>query len=84
MARGTVKWFNSQKGDADVAIEARYIVTGFKNRPTNETLASVAEVLGRELINALVGAPHYCSPACDASASVSSKSTAENSHHQER
>jgi hypothetical protein len=27
--------------DADVAIEARYIVTGFKNQPTNETLSHV-------------------------------------------
>jgi hypothetical protein len=31
--------------DADVAIEARYIVTGFKNLPTNEALSSVAELL---------------------------------------
>ena len=31
--------------DAEVAIEARYIVTGFKHQPTNEALADVAEYL---------------------------------------
>jgi hypothetical protein len=35
----------SHVDDADVAIEARYIVTGFKSLPTNEALASAAEVL---------------------------------------
>jgi hypothetical protein len=37
----------SHVDDAGVAIEARYIVTGFKNRPTNEALSSVAEQLDR-------------------------------------
>lgn len=35
----------SHVDDADVAIEARYIVTGFKNLPTNEALSNVAEHL---------------------------------------
>jgi DNA-binding MarR family transcriptional regulator len=35
----------SHVDDADVPIEARYIVTGFKNRPTNEALSIVAEQL---------------------------------------
>jgi hypothetical protein len=35
----------SHVDDAGVAIEARYIVTGFKNRPTNEALSSLAEQL---------------------------------------
>jgi hypothetical protein len=35
----------SHVDDAGVAIEARYIVTGFKNRPTNEALSSVADQL---------------------------------------
>jgi hypothetical protein len=45
--------------DADVAIEARYIVTGFKNVPTNEALSGVAatldQIVGNEL--AKVGLP---------------------------
>jgi hypothetical protein len=45
--------------DADVAIESRYIVTGFKTVPTIEALAEVAEeldgVVGRALAN--TGAP---------------------------
>jgi hypothetical protein len=39
--------------DTDVAIEARYIVTGFKNLPTNDTLSNVAEVLDKTICNAL-------------------------------
>jgi hypothetical protein len=35
--------------DADVAIEARYIVTGFKSLPTNEALSSVAEYLDQRV-----------------------------------
>ena len=35
----------SHVDDADVAIEARYIVMGFTNHPTNEALSSVAERL---------------------------------------
>jgi hypothetical protein len=40
--------------DADVAIEARYIVTGFKNLPTNEALSSVAELLDHDVSIALI------------------------------
>jgi hypothetical protein len=40
--------------DADVAIQSRYIVTGFKNRPTNEALSSVAESLDKTVRIALV------------------------------
>lgn len=43
----------SHVDDADVAIEARYIVTGFKNRPTNEALSSVAEQLDTTVCAAL-------------------------------
>jgi hypothetical protein len=39
--------------DTDVAIEARYIVTGFKNLPTNEALSDVARVLDQTVCNAL-------------------------------
>ena len=39
--------------DADVAIEARYIVTGFKRVPTNEALSSVAEQLDHAVCAAL-------------------------------
>jgi len=42
--------------DADVAIEARYIVTGFKNRPTNEGLSSVSEGLDKAVGAALAKA----------------------------
>jgi DNA-binding transcriptional ArsR family regulator len=41
--------------EADVAIEARYIVTGFKDRPTNEALSSVAEQLDKDIAAALTG-----------------------------
>jgi DNA-binding transcriptional ArsR family regulator len=44
----------SHVDDADVAIEARYIVTGFKNRPTNEALSTVAEHLDRAVCAALI------------------------------
>jgi len=43
----------SHVDDADVAIEARYIVTGFKNRPTDEALSSVAEWLDNAVCGAL-------------------------------
>jgi hypothetical protein len=39
--------------DADVAIEARYIVTGFKNLPTNEALSTVAEHVDQAVCAAL-------------------------------
>ncbi len=39
--------------DADVAIEARYIVTGFKNQPTNEALSNVVLVLDQIVCSAL-------------------------------
>jgi DNA-binding MarR family transcriptional regulator len=39
--------------DADVAIEARYIVTGFKNVPTNEALSNVAMTLDKTICSAL-------------------------------
>jgi hypothetical protein len=40
--------------DADVAIEARYIVTGFKgNVPTNEALSNVATILDQAIRSAL-------------------------------
>lgn len=39
--------------DADVPIEARYIVTGFKVRPTNEGLSSVSESLDQTVGEAL-------------------------------
>jgi hypothetical protein len=39
--------------DADVAIEARYIITGFKNRPTNEALSIVAVMLDQAICSAL-------------------------------
>jgi hypothetical protein len=44
--------------DADVAIEARYIVTGFKHLPTNEALSNVAEGLDRAVCLALLKAGH--------------------------
>lgn len=44
--------------DEDVAIEARYIVTGFKQLPTNEALSNVAEALDRAVCFALVKAAH--------------------------
>ena len=39
----------------DMAIEARYIVTGFKTRPTNEALSKAAEELDRKVCTALAG-----------------------------
>ncbi len=39
--------------DADVAIEARYIVTGFKRVPPNEALSEVAVTLDQEVCAAL-------------------------------
>jgi hypothetical protein len=39
--------------DASVAIEARYIVTGFKNLPTNEALSGAAEYLDQAICAAL-------------------------------
>jgi hypothetical protein len=39
--------------DTDTAIEARYIVTGFKNRPTTEAFSSVAEQLDQRVCAAL-------------------------------
>jgi hypothetical protein len=39
--------------DADVAIEARYIVTGFKSQPTNEALSSAALMLDQAICSAL-------------------------------
>ena len=39
--------------DADVAIEARYIVTGFKNLPTNEALSGVIAYLDDVICAAL-------------------------------
>jgi DNA-binding transcriptional ArsR family regulator len=42
--------------DADVAIEARYIVTGFKTVPTNEALSNVAGVLDETICTALARA----------------------------
>lgn len=39
--------------DADVAIEARYIVTGFKRLPTNEALSGSAEYLDQTVSTAL-------------------------------
>ncbi len=42
--------------DADVAIEARYIVTGFKTLPTNEALSSVAGHLDQTVCGALAKA----------------------------
>jgi DNA-binding MarR family transcriptional regulator len=45
--------------DADVAIEARYIVTGFKQHlPTNEALSNVAEGLDGAVCLALLKAGH--------------------------
>jgi hypothetical protein len=38
---------------ADVAIEARYLVTGFKSLPTNEALSSLAEHLDQTVFAAL-------------------------------
>jgi hypothetical protein len=43
----------SHVDDADVAIEARYIVTGFKDRPTNEALSTVTERLDQAVCAAL-------------------------------
>ena len=45
--------------DADVPLEARYIVTGFKNRPTSEALASVSQSLDETVGRALakIGLP---------------------------
>jgi hypothetical protein len=42
--------------DADVPIEARYIVTGFKDRPTNDGLSSVSESLDKTVGEALAKA----------------------------
>jgi hypothetical protein len=42
--------------DTDVAIEARYIVTGFKTGPTNEALSNVAGVLDETICIALASA----------------------------
>jgi hypothetical protein len=39
--------------DTDMALEARYIVTGFKNLPTNEALSNVAEALDKVIYSAL-------------------------------
>jgi hypothetical protein len=39
--------------DDDIAIEARYIVTGFKNMPTNEALSGVAFYLDQSICAAL-------------------------------
>jgi hypothetical protein len=39
--------------DADVAVEARYIVTGFKTVPTNEALSNVATILDQTICSAL-------------------------------
>ncbi len=39
--------------EADVAIEARYIVTGFKQVPPVEALSEIAEVLDRQVCGAL-------------------------------
>jgi DNA-binding transcriptional ArsR family regulator len=44
--------------DADVAMEARYIVTGFKQLPTNKALSNVAEALDRAVCLALIDAGH--------------------------
>jgi DNA-binding transcriptional ArsR family regulator len=44
--------------DTDVAIEARYIVTGFKQLPTNEALSNVAEAIDRVVCLALIEAGH--------------------------
>lgn len=43
----------SHIADADVAIEARYIVTGFKSLPTDEALANVTEELDSVVCEAL-------------------------------
>ncbi len=48
--------------DADVAIEARYIVTGFKTVPTNEALSKVASVLDEVICGALAKAHHPVRP----------------------
>jgi hypothetical protein len=40
--------------DAEVAIESRYIVTGFTTRPANEALANVAETLDQRVCAALM------------------------------
>jgi hypothetical protein len=48
----------SHVDDADVAIEARYIVTGFKDRPTNEALSSIAKQLDRDVSGALAKLEH--------------------------
>jgi hypothetical protein len=42
--------------EADIAIEARYIVTGFKTLPTNEALSSIAEALDHSVCSALAKA----------------------------
>jgi hypothetical protein len=39
--------------DTDVAIEARYIVTGFKNQPTNAALSNVTAMLDQAVCSAL-------------------------------
>jgi hypothetical protein len=44
--------------DADVAIEARYIVTGFKQLPTNDALSHAAEFLDQAVCRALAKAGH--------------------------
>ncbi len=40
--------------DADVAIEARYIVTGFKQQPPNEALSTIARHLDEAICDALM------------------------------
>ena len=44
--------------DADIAIEARYIVTGFKEVPTDEALSSVVAALDKSICLALGKAGH--------------------------
>jgi hypothetical protein len=43
----------SHIANTDIAMEARYIVTGFKSLPTNEALSNVAEVLDKAVCSAL-------------------------------
>jgi DNA-binding MarR family transcriptional regulator len=44
--------------EQDVAIEARYIVTGFKQLPTNDALSNAAKALDRAVCQALAKAGH--------------------------
>jgi hypothetical protein len=48
----------SHMDNADVAIEARYIVTGFARQPSNEALASVAEQLDQVIAPLLKSKGH--------------------------